>query len=92
MYHILPELKLRRILPAVYFVSTNPSEERVKVLLSEKKKIKFQMMAQTFLRNQILIAIWKDQVQHSTKKNPVFFRGFLLFRIFSILNTGKQIK
>ena len=50
------------------------------------------MMAQTFLRNQILIAIWKDQVQHSTKKNPVFFRGFLLFRIFSILHTGKQIK
>ena len=75
------------ILPAVYFVSTNPSEERVKVLLSEKKTIKFQMMAQTFLRNQILIAIWKDQVQHSTKKNAVFFRGFLLFRIFSILHT-----
>ena len=89
MYHILPELKLRRILPVVYFVSTNPSEERVKVLLSEKKKQtnKFQMMTQTFLRNQILIAIWKDQVQHSTKENPVFFRGFLLFRIFSILHT-----
>ena len=36
-YHILPELKLRRIFPAVYFVNTYPPEERVKVLLSEKE-------------------------------------------------------
>ena len=37
MYHILPDLRLRRIFPAVYFVDTNPPEERVQVLLSEKK-------------------------------------------------------
>ena len=37
VYHILPELKLRRIFPAVYFVNTYPPEERVKVLLSEKE-------------------------------------------------------
>ena len=37
MYHILPELKLRRIFPAVYFVNTNPPEERVQVLISEKE-------------------------------------------------------
>ena len=37
VYHILSELKLRRILPAVYFVNTNLSEERVQVLLSEKE-------------------------------------------------------
>ena len=29
VYHILPELKLTRILPTVYFVNTNPREERV---------------------------------------------------------------
>ena len=29
VYHILTELKLRRILPAAYFVNTNLSEERV---------------------------------------------------------------
>ena len=37
VYHILPELKLSRIFPAVYFVNTNLPEERVQVLLPEKK-------------------------------------------------------
>ena len=37
VYHILPELKPRRIFLAVYFVNTNPLEERVQVLLSEKE-------------------------------------------------------
>ena len=37
VYHILPELKLRRIFPTVYFVSTNLPEERVRVLLSKKE-------------------------------------------------------
>ena len=36
VYHILPELKLRRIFPAVYFVNKNPPEG-VKILLSEKQ-------------------------------------------------------
>ena len=36
VYHILTELKLRRIFPAVYFVNTNPPKERVQVL-SEKE-------------------------------------------------------
>ena len=29
VYHILPELKLRRIIPAVYFANISPPEERV---------------------------------------------------------------
>ena len=37
VYHILPELELRRIFPAVYFVNINLPEERVQVLLSEKE-------------------------------------------------------
>ena len=37
VYHILPELKLRTIFPAVYFVNTNLPEERVQVLLSKKE-------------------------------------------------------
>ena len=37
VYHVLPELKLRRVFPAVQFVNTNLPEERVKVLLSEKE-------------------------------------------------------
>ena len=31
VYHILPELKLTRILPAVYYVNTNSPEERIQV-------------------------------------------------------------
>ena len=37
VYHVLPELKLRRIFPAVYFVNTNLPEERLQVLLSEEE-------------------------------------------------------
>ena len=37
VYHILPELKLRRIISAVYFVNNNLSEKRGKVLLPEKE-------------------------------------------------------
>ena len=37
-YHILPELKLSRIFPAVYFTKVNLTEERVQVLLREKKR------------------------------------------------------
>ena len=38
VYHILPELKLRRIFPAVYFANTNSPEERVQVLHPEKEQ------------------------------------------------------
>ena len=37
VYNILPELKLKRIFPALYFVNTNLSEEGVQVLLPEKE-------------------------------------------------------
>ena len=37
VYHILPLLKLRKIVLAFYFVHKNPSQERVQVLLSEKE-------------------------------------------------------
>ena len=44
VYHILPELKLRKIFLAVYFVNANLPEERVKVLHSEKNLVDFQMI------------------------------------------------
>ena len=37
VYNIQPELKLRRIFPAVYFVNTNLPQEKFQVLLSEKE-------------------------------------------------------
>ena len=36
VYHILPELKLRKNFPVVYFVNTNIPEERIPALPSEK--------------------------------------------------------
>ena len=37
VYHILPELHLRRVFPGVTFVNTNLPEERSKILLSEEE-------------------------------------------------------
>ena len=37
VYHNLPKLRLRKISPVKYFVSTNLPEERVQVLLPEKE-------------------------------------------------------
>ena len=80
-------MKLRRIFPAVYFVNKNiPKErahanlpkEKVQVLLFEKNLMNFQVTVQTFLRNLILMAIWKDQVQHSAIKITAFSRIFVL--------------
>ena len=42
VYHVLPELKVRRIFPAVHFLNTNLQEERVQVLLSEKELTELQ--------------------------------------------------
>ena len=72
VYHILPELKLRRIFPAVYFGNTNLPEEIVQVLIPEKNLANYQTIAQIFSRDQILIVLWKDQVQHSAVENVLF--------------------
>ena len=37
VYHILPELKLKRTFLAVYFVNSNLPEEIVQVLLPQKR-------------------------------------------------------
>ena len=53
MYHILPELKLRGIFPAVYFVNTNTPEERVQLLLLKKNLANFQTIAKHFKKSNI---------------------------------------
>ena len=40
VYHILPELKLRRMFLAVHFVNEDLSDQRVQILLSEKELTK----------------------------------------------------
>ena len=74
VHHILPELKLRRIFPAVYFVNTNPPEERVEVLLPEKELSRLRDDSPTIFKkfNKIKVAYWKDQVQHSVMENTKF--------------------
>ena len=66
VYHILLELNLRRIFPAVYFV------KEFKYYFLEKNKADFHTKVQTFLRNLILIATWKDLVQRSAMENTVY--------------------
>ena len=56
-----------------YFVNTSLPTERLQVLLPEKKNFaNFQNIALIFLKHQILIAIWRDQGQHSVMENAVF--------------------
>ena len=49
--HLLPELKLRRIFPAVCFVNTNLPEERVQVYSLKKNLANYQNSAQIFSIN-----------------------------------------
>lgn len=52
VYHIFPELKLRRVFPAVHFVYSNQVKERTQVLLFEK-----DMFLRIFFKNLMLICI-----------------------------------
>ena len=37
VYHNLPELKLKKVSPVIYFLKTNTPEEKVQILLSEEE-------------------------------------------------------
>lgn len=37
VYHVLPELNLRRVFPEVYFVNRNMPEDQSRILLSEEE-------------------------------------------------------
>ena len=63
IYHILPEIKLCRIFPAVYFVTTSLPEEIVNFLKENLRN--YPLIAQIFSKNQIRIVIWKKLVHHS---------------------------
>ena len=55
--HVLSELNLKRIFPAVYFINTNPSRGKRKYYFLKKKSANYRMIAQIFSRNQILSVI-----------------------------------
>ena len=74
VYHILPELKLRRIFPAVYFVNANLLEERVHILISEKELSGLPGdTPNIFEKSNIGKGIRKGQVQHSAIENKAFY-------------------
>ena len=72
IYYILPDLNLRQIFPAVYFLNTNLPEQRVQLLLPEKKLSELADISPNILRDQTLFVIWKDQLQHPAAENAVF--------------------
>ena len=59
VYHILPELKLRRIVRAVCFVNTNLSKERVQVLFSVKELGKLPDNRPNIFKRSNIVT-WKD--------------------------------
>ena len=67
VFHILQELKLRRFFPAVYFLNTIFQRKEFKCYFLKKNLADYQIIAQIFSRDLILIVTWKDQVQHSPK-------------------------
>ena len=88
VYYILTELKLKRIFLALYCVNTNPPEEGVKVLLSEKGLSKLPDVGPNiFKKSNIDRCMERPSATFCSEKYTVYFRGFLLCRIFSILLT-----
>ena len=65
----LPELKLRKIFPAVYFVNTNLPEGRTQVLISGNKLSPLPDNSLLFSISKVLVAIWKGQMQHFAIEN-----------------------
>ena len=92
MYLILSELKLRRFFAAVYFINTNPPEERVQVLLSDKELNELPDNSPKFFK--------KSNIDHYMGRPSAafcygkysIFDDLLLRRIFSILRTWNQVR
>ena len=73
VYHILSELKLKKIFWVVYSVNTNPLEERVQVLLSEKELTELlDDSPNIFKKSKLMIAIWRDQMQYFAMQHAIF--------------------
>ena len=74
LYHILPELKLTESFQLFILLTQILQKKEFKYYFLKKNLAKYQMIAHTFLRNQML----KDQVQHSTKENTLYLKTFVI--------------
>ena len=74
IYHILPELKLRRVFPAVHCFKTKIQEERMQVL--SQKELNglpyFHILLQIYLGNQILTSKLVDKMHYLVVENTVY--------------------
>ena len=68
----------------VNMIDLTKTNKEFKYYFLKKNLVVYLTIAETFLRNQRLITIWKDQKQDSTMENTAF-RQFVLRRIISIL-------
>ena len=92
MYQVLSELKLRRIFAAVYFINTNPPEQRVQLLFSDKELNELPDNSPNFFK--------KSNIDHCMGRPSAafcygkyrIFDNLFLGRIFSILRIWKLTK
>ena len=81
MYQILPELRLRRTFPAVYFVETNPPEKRLQVLIAEKELRELpDDILKTFKKSNIDCYMQKPSatLRNGTMENTVYSKIFVM--------------
>ena len=71
-YHILPQLKLKRIFPAVYFVNINLPERRVQVLLREIELSKLPEDSPNIFKVSDIGRYMKRQCATLSRENTVF--------------------
>ena len=67
VYHILPELHLRRVFPGVQFVNTNLPEERSKILQSEEQLS--SLLVLIFSKETTLTVTLLDYQSHFVMEN-----------------------
>ena len=63
LYRMLPELNLKGVFPAFFMLAQILQWKEFKYYFFKNNVANYQRIDQTFLRNQIFIAIWKEQVQ-----------------------------
>ena len=82
VYHILPELHLRRVFPGVQFVNTNLPEESSKILQNEEQLS--SLTALIFSKEAILTVTLLDHQSHFVMENIVYLILFALQNLLHI--------
>ena len=82
VYHILPELHLRRVFPGVQFVNTNLPEESSKILQNEEQLS--SLTALIFSKEAILTVTLLDHRSHFVMENIVYLILFALQNLLHI--------